>query len=134
VPSWPTVVVRAAPNSPPSTPATVLAKANRVTRAADYRMTVRRGSRYGGPHLIAYVRRSAPSSAVRFGFIVGKVVGNATRRNLVRRRLKALCHDLMPRVPAGTDVVIRALPGSADVPWATLQEEVTRAVDRVSNR
>jgi ribonuclease P protein component len=71
---------------------------------------------------------------VRFGFIVGKTVGIAIRRNLVRRRLKAVAYELLPQLPAGVDIVIRALPASAQAEWASLHEEVSRAVSRFTNR
>ncbi len=69
---------------------------------------------------------AAPSAelAPRFGFIVTKAVGGAVTRNTVKRRLRAVGHSVLPGVPQGTDVVIRALPGSAEVPWATLHTEI----------
>ena len=33
--------------------------------------------------------------------------------------------------PPGTDVVIRALPGSPDVPWSTLLSDISGVVDKV---
>jgi len=112
----------------------VLARANRVTRGADYKFIVRRGARFTAPHVVIYVRRHPNASPVRFGFIVGKTVGIATRRNLVRRRLKAICREVLPTMKPGTDVVIRALPGSATTDWATLQEEISMAVDKEGTR
>jgi len=106
----------------------VLARANRIVRADDYRNTVRRGRKSGTAHSVVYVRRR-DDDAVRFGFIVAKTVGNAVARNTVRRRLKHVCHDLLPGVPPGTDVVIRALPGSLDVPWSTLLTDISGVVD-----
>jgi ribonuclease P protein component len=108
----------------------VLARANRIVRADDYRNTVRRGRKSGTAHSVVYVRRR-DDDAVRFGFIVAKTVGNAVARNTVRRRLKHVCHDLLPGVPPGTDVVIRALPGSLDVPWSTLLRDISGVVDKV---
>ncbi len=118
----------------------MLAKANRITRGADYRTTVRRGARFTGANTVAYVRPSRDSRVVRFGFIVSKSVGNAVRRNLVRRRLKAAAYLVLPELVAGTDpgsgvdIVIRALPASAQAPWATLHEEVSRAAARYLDR
>lgn len=116
----------------------MLAKANRITRGADYRATVRRGARFSGAATIAYVRPNPDSDVVRFGFIVSKSVGNAVRRNLVRRRLKAAAYDLLPRfapeAPGGLDVVVRALPASAQAPWASLHEELLRASSRFTSR
>ena len=61
----------------------------------------------------------------RFGFIVTKAVGGAVTRNTVKRRLRAVGHAVLPSVARGTDVVIRALPGSAAVPWTTLHSEIS---------
>ncbi|WP_223693055.1 ribonuclease P protein component [Leifsonia poae] len=112
----------------------MLAKANRITRGADYRATVRRGIRFTDANTVTYVRSNPDSQVVRFGFIAGKSVGTAPRRNLVRRRLKAAAYEMLPRLEPGMDVVIRALPASAQVEWATLHEEISRAVSRITSR
>jgi ribonuclease P protein component len=118
----------------------VLAKANRITRGADYRATVRRGARFTQAATVTYIRPNPDSDVVRFGFIVSKTVGNAVRRNLVRRRLKAAAYDLLPRFALssagspGVDVVVRALPASAQAPWASLHEELLRASTRFTSR
>ncbi len=68
----------------------MLAKANRITSADDYRSVVRRGgAKVAGAHTVSYVRPRDTGVDARFGFIVSKKVGTAVRRNLVRRRLKA---------------------------------------------
>lgn len=108
----------------------MLARANRIVRADDYRNTVRRGRKSGTAHSVVYVRRH-DDDGVRFGFIVAKTVGNAVVRNTVRRRLKHVCHELLPSLPPGTDIVIRSLPGSVDVPWSTLLKDISGVVDKV---
>jgi len=64
----------------------------------------------------------------RVGFIVSKSVGVAVVRNLVRRRLKAISREDLETWPPGTEVVIRALPGAAQVSWDTLRAEVSHAL------
>jgi ribonuclease P protein component len=66
----------------------------------------------------------------RFGFIVGKGVGSAVRRNLVRRRLRAISRELLVDRPQGSDIVMRALSGSDGVDWTTLRDEIAEAVHR----
>ncbi len=123
----------------------MLAKANRITRGADYRTTVRRGARFPGAHTVVSVRPVAGSDVVRFGFVAGRKVGDAVRRNLVRRRLKAIAYEWLAERPgsagsagrepgAGLDIVIRALPGSAQAGWASLHEEVFTALTRFTSR
>jgi ribonuclease P protein component len=102
----------------------VLAKANRLVRADDYRRLVRRGRRVATPHTVIYVLHGNKPNPVRFGFIVPKTVGIAVSRNLVRRRLKSLSHAALPSLEPGTDIVIRALPGAAQADWDTLRAEI----------
>ncbi len=111
----------------------MLAKANRIRSGTDYRLTVRKGVRVHAPNTIIYVC-SASDGPVRFGFIVSKAVGGAVVRNTVRRRLKAVCRELLPEVAPGREIVVRALPASAQASWITLQSEIRRAVDKVGAR
>ena len=101
-----------------------------MTRPDDFRAAVRRGRRVSTGHTVLHVlERSDPTESVtgpaRFGFIVTKAVGGAVTRNTVKRRLRAVGHAVLPNVAIGTDVVIRALPGSDAVPWATLHSEIS---------
>ena len=112
----------------------MLAKANRITSADDYRVIVRRGAKVAGAHTVSYVRSRESGTDARFGFIVSKKVGTAVRRNLIRRRLKAACHEALVDGVRGVDVVVRALPGAADAEWGALRAEVLDAVARRSNR
>jgi ribonuclease P protein component len=79
---------------------------------------------------VTYVTSSGEERAVRVGFIVSKQVGGAVVRNTVRRRLKAVCAEALPTLRPGTDIVIRALPSSATVPFGDLRAEVSRCLAR----
>ncbi|MGW4929119.1 ribonuclease P protein component [Agromyces sp. NPDC004153] len=108
----------------------MLAKANRITSADDYRAVVRRGAKVAGAHTVSYLRSRESGTDARFGFIVSKKVGTAVRRNLLRRRLKAVCHEALGDGVRGVDVVVRALPGAAEVEWHELRGEVLTALTR----
>jgi ribonuclease P protein component len=101
----------------------VLAKANRVTSATDYRRLVRSGRRARGALTLAYGRRTAPGDPLRVGVIVARNVGGAVVRNRVRRRIKAATRPLTSEV-TGLDVVVRALPAAAAATWPDLAGEV----------
>jgi ribonuclease P protein component len=77
---------------------------------------------------VAYLRVTSEPTPVRFGFIVAKNVGGAVVRNRVRRRMKAASFDLLPDVPAGTEVVFRALPASVSASWPDLVAELSHAL------
>lgn len=108
----------------------MLARPNRLTRGAEYKAVVRRGRRCAGAHTVTYVNRVETQGPARFGFIVSRQVGGAVVRNTVRRRLKALCAESLERVPAGSDVVIRALPSAATASFADLRADVARCLVR----
>ena len=112
----------------------MLAKANRITSADDYRVIVRRGAKVAGAHTVSYLRSRESGTDARFGFIVSKKVGTAVRRNLVRRRLKAVCHEAIVGGIRDIDVVVRALPSAADAAWPELRAEVLDALARRDGR
>jgi ribonuclease P protein component len=106
----------------------VLAKENRVLSAGDFKTVVRRGKRAHTQHAVIYAVRRDASQPTRFGFIVAKSVGGAVKRNLVRRRLRAIARELLLVQPTGLDVVVRALPGVDQLGWDTLHKEISDAV------
>jgi ribonuclease P protein component len=107
----------------------LLARANRVVRPEDFRTVVRRGRRSSSPLAVYYRLERDPSDPVRFGFIVSRAVGGAVDRNLVRRRMRAVGRQFVDAGAQGADVVVRALPGSAQRDWASLSADMHDALD-----
>jgi ribonuclease P protein component len=114
----------------------VLPPQNRLRGAGDYRSTVRRGVRVGRPLVVVHLipATGGPDSPVRVGFVVGRSVGGAVVRNAVRRRLRHLLRDRLERLPAGSQVVIRAQPEAASVPGRTLSRDLDDALDHALSR
>ncbi len=106
----------------------MLAKANRITSADDYRFIVRRGAKVAGAHTVSYIRSREAGTDARFGFIVSKKVGTAVRRNLVRRRLKAAGREFVDGGATAVDVVVRALPSASLAGFAELRDELGEAL------
>ncbi|MEC5199498.1 ribonuclease P protein component [Arthrobacter sp. PL16] len=98
---------------------------HRVRTAADFARTVRSGARSGRRNVVLYGSRTSESSPSRVGFIVGKNVGNAVTRNVVKRRLRHASAEWVTLHPSGFDVVVRALPAAAEADWGTLQDDFT---------
>jgi ribonuclease P protein component len=111
-PSFRLAVAGAAPASPADqhlTSRQVLAKAARLRTADEFRTTVRRGVRCGRPTLVLHMLRT-DNPPSRAGFVVSKAVGNAVRRNRVKRQLRHLVAARLNQTPFAVDVVVRALP------------------------
>lgn len=107
---------------------------HRVTRGDDYRRIVRSGYRVGGAFCITHAVLREPGEPARFGFIVSKAVGNAVKRNLVRRRLKTIAERRIAAGLSEVDIVFRALPAVLDPSYAELESAVMRALDRVEQK
>lgn len=100
-----------------------------MVRAEDFRLVVRRGRRSVTPVAVYYRLERGAQDPLRFGIIVARSVGNAVDRNLVRRRYRALGRQFVEAGGRGGDVVVRALPGSAQRSWATLADDMHTALD-----
>ena len=71
-------------------------------------------------------RQSEPGNGDRVGFIVSKAVGIAVKRNLTKRRMREIAREL--RTDDGNlDIVVRALPGAAELDWVELKTQVSTA-------
>lgn len=87
-----------------------------LKKNAQFRYVHRRGTS-GGSHemVLLYVR----SGALKVGFSVGKKLGCAVKRNRVKRRLRAACVPLLPRMKKGMYVFI-ARQSAADADFSKL--------------
>ena len=70
--------------------------------------------------------------AIRIGYTVTKKIGGAVVRNRMKRRLRALARAILPEqgVP-GADHVIIGRSGGIERDYATLGEELRRALAKV---
>ena len=67
----------------------------------------------------------------RAGFVVGKAVGNSVVRHRVTRQLRAAVREELPRLPATTDLVVRARPEAASADFQVLRRDLAAGLDRV---
>ena len=111
----------------------------RLRRREDFTLAVRRGSRAGRGTLVAHYLSPdlAPELAAvaaptgRVGFVVGRTVGNSVIRHRTVRRLRHLVRDRLDRLPAGSILVIRALPPAAEADSAGLERDLDAALTRL---
>jgi len=75
---------------------------------------------------------SAGPSPSRVGLVVAKAVGGSVVRHLVSRRLRAQLSERVDRLPAGSRVVVRALPETATESSIELGRDLDRAFGRLT--
>jgi ribonuclease P protein component len=117
----------------------VLPAGSRLRHRADFASTLRqsRAARAAGL-LVVHVEVpdvAVPSGApARVGFVVSRAVGPAVTRNLVTRRLRHLVRGRLDQLPAGSRVVVRALPRSATATYAQLGAALGQALESSLSR
>ncbi|MFD4369315.1 ribonuclease P protein component [Rhodococcus sp. NPDC058521] len=116
----------------------MLPEPNRLRRHSDFSSTVKRGRRSGRRDVVVHAFDHATTDELirvggpRFGLVVSKAVGPAVIRHRVARRLRHICIGLVDRVPEGTDIVIRALPGAATAGSSELEQQIQLLLQRMN--
>lgn len=122
----------------------MLPSESRVRRGEEFARAIRAGRRSGRACLVAHLATAdgpggsaaaieqARTGHARAGFVVSKAVGNAVVRNRVRRRLRHLVAARLDRLPAGSILVVRALPPAAGADSARLGRELDAALERLT--
>lgn len=83
-------------------------KERRLQKKADFLVVQRQGRWWSNPLLIVRVLPNQLGLS-RFGFLVSKRIGNAVKRNLVKRRLREVVRK--EPIPEGWDMVFIARSG-----------------------
>ncbi|HVE98059.1 MAG TPA: ribonuclease P protein component [Mycobacteriales bacterium] len=108
----------------------------RLRHRDDFTAVLRHGRRTTSPPLVIHVLPpNSPtdrSVGTRVGFVISAKVAGAAQRNRLRRRLRHICVDLLGELPPGTRLVVRALPGAAELGFAELAGIVRRCSRRVA--
>jgi ribonuclease P protein component len=103
-----------------------------MREAGDFALAVRRGVKASTPTLVAHLWIGTDGDT-SVGFVVSKAVGGAVVRNRVKRRLRHLVaaqleHGVLADVPAGSHLVVRALPLSATAEGGRLRADLNTAL------
>ncbi|MEZ5117422.1 MAG: ribonuclease P protein component [Candidatus Nanopelagicales bacterium] len=107
---------------------------HRLRRGDDIRRTVRRGRRASRGVLVVHLHTDPdahPAAPARAAFVTGRSVGSSVVRHRVTRRLRELVRARLDRVPAGSRLVVRALPDAATADSARMGADLDAALAAV---
>ena len=94
-----------------------------------------KGRKVHSPGLVLQALARDDNRPVRVGFTVTKKIGNAVRRNRIRRRLKEAARlVLRDRSLAGVDLVLIGRGPARTRPFAALLDDLGRALDKAGLR
>lgn len=60
----------------------------------------------------------------RFGFVVGKKVGNAVERNRIKRRMREVVRSRCERIMQSWDIILIARRGVEEADFATIESAI----------
>ena len=101
----------------------------RLRRNADFQRVRREGQFYASPLMVlAFLHNELDYS--RFGFVVSKRIGNAVKRNKIKRRLREAVRLRLPKIKPGFDVVFIARRPIAGAAYADIEKWVDRLLTK----
>lgn len=91
----------------------------RLSRSSDIRRVRRTGKSYAHP-LAVLIASPAQNANPRFGFVTGRTVGSAVRRNRAKRLLRSALRHYLPSVSPGWDAIMIARPPLLQAQWSEI--------------
>lgn len=83
-------------------------KKYRVKSEKDFQIAFQNGISFANRQLVLYVYPKSEQVHFRVGFSVGKKMGNAVKRNKIKRRLRQAVHELSPIILNEYDLLVIA--------------------------
>jgi ribonuclease P protein component len=94
-----------------------------LKRRRDFEEVYSNHHRYPGKCFVLLAHKT-PGDQTRAGIVVGRKIGNAVKRNLVKRRARASIQLCPEFAGIGRDLLIIARPSAAAVDWAEFRNEL----------
>src|SRR5262245_374482 len=107
-----------------------LPRGARLRDARDFSRVNRAGQRRASAHFVAVVAPARDDAPAKLGLAVSRRVGNAVARNRVKRRVREWFRRSRAALPAGTDWVVIARQGAAQLDATATATELTRLAGR----
>jgi ribonuclease P protein component len=122
----------------PGEPGTGFPRTARLLKHADFERVYKQGRRHFSPHMTVFYLVQATDASqekrARVGFTVGRVLGGAVERNRIKRRLREAVRLRRSSLLGAVDIVINPKKSILTLEFATVLEEVGRALDAITKR
>ena len=107
----------------------MLKKVNRLKKRYQFSYVYKAGQHFSGKAMVLYATTSKTKD-IKVGFAVTKKIGKATRRNLVRRRLREIVKKQLPNLKQNYNIIVVAKEGITDFDFAYLESEFVGLVKK----
>ena len=107
-------------------------RAFRLNRASEFRLVKASGKSWTGEHLVLAVLRRETEADPRIGIITTRRLGNAVRRNQVRRRIREIFRLNQHRIKKGVWLIAIARASAVTATFKELERDWLRLIERAS--
>jgi len=105
----------------------------RIRKQSDFAHIYKKGSRFRGRYFnLVYLTNDLNFS--RMAAVASKKVGNAVKRNKVKRWMRALFRRNKGMLDASFDLVMIAKPGMPDSTWNEILDEYKKAIQFLNKK
>jgi ribonuclease P protein component len=122
----------------PGEPGTGFPRTARLLKHADFERVYKQGRRHFSAHMTVFYLVQATDASqekhARVGFTVGRVLGGAVERNLIKRRLREAVRLRRSKLGHAVDIVINPKKSILTLEFAAVLEEVGKAFDAITKR
>jgi ribonuclease P protein component len=105
----------------------------RLTQSSDFARATKSGIRVTTQHFVGYLYISPVTNdaSAKCGLIISKAVGGSVKRHRVARKVRHAITPLIPSLPTGSLLVIRALGQDGD---SNLETEISELITKLISR
>ena len=103
----------------------------RLRKSSDISAVMKSGTRFSAKLVVLHVAQGS-SEETKVAFAVGKNIGNSVVRHKVTRQLRHAIIPLIGSFPAGSHVVVRALPEASQATFSQLSENLKFALSKLA--
>ena len=105
----------------------------RLTQSSDFARATKSGIRVTTQHFVGYLYISPVTKAAsaKCGLIISKAVGGSVKRHRVARKVRHAITPLIPALPTGSLLVIRALGQEGD---SNIETEISELIAKLISR
>lgn len=107
----------------------MLKSINRLRKRKEFAYLYNNGTAKHTAHL-TLVSLPTKHRPLKIGFSIGKKIGKAHLRNLIKRRLRAIVRDIVPTMPDNYNVVFIAKAGIDNITFDEMKKEVQFLIEK----
>ncbi len=101
----------------------MLAKSYRIKNGKEYNNNYKYGKKINGKYVFVYFLLNRETYN-RYGIVTNKAIGNAVRRNRVKRQIREIVRKNMKNISGHQDIVIVTKKNINNVPFFLIEQDV----------